>query len=70
MWRWAWLKEKGVSGDERIGEATHWIVGRLFWLVNWGVTSTKREELDYVEVLLERACFYAWQWLPYTLERM
>lgn len=52
------------------GEATHWIVGQLFWLVNWGVTSTKCEELDYVEVLLERACFYEWQWLPHTLEKM
>lgn len=59
-----------MSGDERLGEATHRIVGQLLWLVNWGVTSTKREELDYMEVLLERDCFYEWQWLPYTLEKM
>lgn len=59
-----------MSRDKWIGEETHWIVGQLFWLVNWGVTSTKREELDCVEVLLERDCFYEWQWLPYTLEKL
>lgn len=50
LWRWACLRYKGHEKDEWLDEKKHWIVGQVFSLVNWALTSTKFEELDIVEV--------------------
>lgn len=71
----AYIVEMGLVEAERpwegmIGEEKHWIVGQVFWLVSWAVTSTKFKGLDFVEVFQEETASMNSKCFPYILEKI